>query len=59
MARKKRDLFQELSAGIQAMRDHRQGAIQLRISRVDPPRVEERGSRRRVRGRRRRRSSRG
>lgn len=55
MARKTRDLFQELSAGIQAMRDHRQGAIQLRISRVDPPRAEERESRRRVRGRRGRR----
>jgi len=37
MARKKRDLFRELLAGIRAMRDHAEGKVELRTSRVSPP----------------------
>jgi hypothetical protein len=36
VARKKRDLFGELSSGIQAMREHREGKIKLRKVSVKP-----------------------
>lgn len=32
MARKKRNLFRELSAGIRAMRDHAEGKVELHDS---------------------------
>jgi hypothetical protein len=34
MARKKRNLFRELSAGIRAMRDHADGKLKLRTTQV-------------------------
>jgi hypothetical protein len=40
MARKKRDLFRELSAGIRAMRDHAEGKVELRTTRVSSSRPE-------------------
>ena len=40
MARKKRNLFRELSAGIRAMRDHAEGKAELRTTRVNPSRTE-------------------
>lgn len=36
MSRKKRSLFRELLAGIRAMRDHAEGEVELRTSRVSP-----------------------
>jgi hypothetical protein len=39
MARKKRDLFRELSAGIRAMRDHAEGKVELRTTRVSSSRA--------------------
>jgi hypothetical protein len=36
MSRKKRSLFRELLAGIRAMRDHAEGKVELRTSRVSP-----------------------
>jgi hypothetical protein len=38
MARKERNLLRELSAGIQAMRDHAEGKVKLRTTRVIPSR---------------------
>jgi len=40
MTRKKRYLFRELSAGIRDMRDHAEGKVELRTSRVSPPPAE-------------------
>jgi len=34
MARKKRNLFRELAAGIRAMRDHAEGKLRLRTTQV-------------------------
>lgn len=39
MARKKRSLFRELAAGIRAMRDHAEGKVELRSTRVSPSRT--------------------
>jgi hypothetical protein len=36
---KKRNLFQELSSGVQAMRDHREGRLELRRQQIEPTRV--------------------
>ena len=44
MTRKKRDLFRELSAGIRAMRDHAEGRVELRTTRVNPSRTELEGA---------------
>jgi len=38
--RKKRDLFRDLAAGIRAMRDHAEGKVELRTTRVSPSRTE-------------------
>jgi hypothetical protein len=40
MARKKRNLFRELSAGIRAMRDHADGKLELRTTQVKVSRTE-------------------
>jgi len=40
MARKKRNLFRELSAGIRAMRDHADGKLKLRTTQVKVSRTE-------------------
>lgn len=40
MARKKRNLFRELSAGIRTMRDHAEGKVELRTTRVSSSRPE-------------------
>ena len=40
MARKKRNLFRELSAGIRAMRDHADGKLKLRTTHVKVSRTE-------------------
>lgn len=40
MSGKKRNLFRELLAGIRDMRDHAEGKVELRTSRVSPsPRI--------------------
>jgi hypothetical protein len=39
MARKKRNLFRELAAGIRAMRDHAEGKIELRTTFVSASRT--------------------
>jgi len=39
MARKKRNLFRELAAGIRAMRDHAEGKIELRTTFVSVSRT--------------------
>ena len=36
---KKRNLFRDLSSGIQAMRDHREGRLELRRHRIEPAKV--------------------
>jgi hypothetical protein len=39
MTRKKRDLFRELFAGVRAMREHAEGKVELRTTRVNPSRT--------------------
>jgi hypothetical protein len=55
MSRKKRSLFRELLAGIRAMRDHAEGEVELRTSRVSPTltSLEADGTRRAARSRHR------